>query len=98
MEFLAREAMFHACAVRNANRSIQVPLVVKPNGAGVAADSWRRVVYLAELQKPARHLHCFLSECGVPVMPERQPAQVEVPCGWRVSSECQKFPYGKSPR
>jgi hypothetical protein len=49
MEFLAREAMFHACAVRNANRSIQVPLVVKPNRAGVAADSWRRTRTLRKI-------------------------------------------------
>jgi hypothetical protein len=43
-EFLAREATFHACAARNANRSIRVPLVAKPNGAGVSAAlgvEWR---------------------------------------------------------
>src|SRR5437899_1636864 len=53
-------------AARNANQSSQVPLVAKSNGAAVAAESWRRAAYVAALQKRARHLRCFCSECGVP--------------------------------
>ena len=51
MAFPAREATSHVCAAENANQAIRALLVVKLDGVGVFADSWRQVAYLAALKK-----------------------------------------------